>query len=206
MTRRKLTAGILIAVAAAIVPAAASPNATVRASDREGFSTFREDSDRLTVFVDGYPASVAPRESYLPVPVAIAMTGPGRPMTLTPESFELVDARGNVVPAATYQEVAAKYDRLVADRSLIRRRPIAVPLTITDLHRVAANFYPPGNAGTRTAQVELARSTWFADVLYFPAPPGGVQGVMTLRVQVPDGKPVEVRFVANEKGLAASTD
>jgi hypothetical protein len=182
---------------------AASAARDSQTSDRYGFSTFREESGRLTVLVDGYPASVAEATAYVPIPVVVAMTKPGKHVTFTPESFTLVDAKGNAVPAAGYEELTKKYDRLTFDRSLLRERPIAIGNYIADLRQVEARFYPPGNEGTRIARVELAPNTWFTDVLYFPRPPAGLNGVVTLRVALPDESPVEVRFVASEKDLAS---
>jgi hypothetical protein len=156
----------------------------------------------MTVFADGYPASVAPNSSYIPIPIAVAMTRPGKTARFRPESFTLIDADGHAVSAATYGEMTKKYDRLTFDRSLLNERPMAIAETITDLKQVPARFYPPGGRGTRTAEVELASSTWFTDVVYFPRPPSGVHGVMTLRVAVPGEPPVDVRFVATAKDLA----
>jgi len=189
------------AVAATLLATAAATRPT---SDRYGFSTYREESGRLVVFVDGYPASVAPQSPYIPIPVVVAMTKKGPSLTFSPESFTLIDGEGNSVPAAGYDELMKRYDRLNFDRSLVRERPIAVGSYVTDLNQVAARFYPPVNGGTRIARVELAPSTWFTDVLYFPRPPAGVGGVLTLRVEVPEEAPVAVRFAASEKELAAN--
>ena len=173
-------------------------------SYRFGYSTFREDAGRVTVLADGFPASMAPKTGYIPLPIAVALTKPGRTVTFRPESFTLIDADGHAVPAAGFEEVNSKYGRQTYDRSLVRVRPIAVPETISGLHEVASRFYPPPTGGTRIPEVELATSTWFRDVLYFPVPPSGLHGVLTLRVEIPGGSPVEVRFVANAKDLSES--
>ena len=198
----KRRAAAIFFLAAVVSTALAAVPQHVRTSDRFGYSTYLEEGSRLTVLADGYPASVGPKTGYIPVPVAVAMTGRGRPIVLRPESFTLIDADGHAVPAANYREITTKYARRNYDRSLTRVRPIAVPESIVALHQVPARFYPPVNGGTRTADVELATSTWFRDVLYFPVPPSGLHGVLTLRVDVPDQSPVEVRFVADEKGLS----
>ena len=179
-------------VMAVAVAAAAHP----RTSERYAFSTYREEADRLSVFVDGFPASQRLADGYVPVSVAIAALKYGKAVTFVPESFTLVDSAGNEVPAAGYQELTRDYDKLGFDRSLIRMRPIVVGSYVAQLRPVAALFYPPPSSGPRIPRVELGAFTWFADTLYFPHPPAGLGGVLTLRVAVPGGDPVEVRFVA----------
>ncbi|HEX4824383.1 MAG TPA: hypothetical protein VFV19_08725 [Candidatus Polarisedimenticolaceae bacterium] len=175
-----------------------------RTSDRFGYSTFLEDAGRVTILADGYPASVAPKSGYVPVPVAVAVTQPGRRVVFRPESFTLVDADGHAVPAASFEEITTKYGRRNHDRSLARLRPIAVPETIGALLQVPSAFYPPVNGGTRIPEVELSSGTWFQDILYFPVPPSGLHGVLTLRVTIQGEPTVDVRFVATEKELSGA--
>src|SRR5262249_59399178 len=62
---------------------------------------------------------------------------------------------------------------------------------------VESHFFPAPGRDTRTSFVELTPFTWFADVLYFPVPAAGLDGVMTLRLfgkGMPE--PIEVRFRA----------
>lgn len=183
----------------AVAVATATPPKT---SQRYAFSTFREESGRVSVFVDGYPASLRTTEAYVPIPIAIAVVKNGKAIAFLPESFTLVDARGNAVPAAGYQELTRGYDKLAFDRSLIRMRPIVVGSYIADLQPIAASFYPPRDSGTRIPRVELASFTWFRDTLYFPRPLAGLGGVLTLKVAIPGLDPVEVRFVATDEALA----
>jgi len=171
-------------------------------SERYAFSTFREQAGRVSIFVDGYPASLRTTDAYIPIPIAIAVTKNGKAMEFLPESFTLVDAKGNAVPAAGYREVIGGYEKLGFDRSLIRMRPIVVGSYVADLRPIAASFYPPSDSGTRTSRVELASFSWFADTFYFPRPPAGLGGVLTMRVAIPDAEPMEVRFVANDEELA----
>jgi hypothetical protein len=190
-----------VLLAAAV--AAATPPKT---SERYAFSTFKEQSGRVSVFVDGYPASQRTTDAYVPIPIAVAVMKNGKAIEFLPESFTLVDAHGNTVPAAGYEELTRGYDKLGFDRSLIRMRPIVVGSYVADLRPIAASFYPPTDSGTRTARVELASFTWFADTIYFPRPPAGLGGVLTLKVAIPGVDPVEVRFVATAEGLAGPTD
>jgi hypothetical protein len=184
------------------VPVLAALLAAPSTSFRTGASTFREETKGLSVFADGYPASLGSHESYVPVPVAIALMRNGPSIEFTPESFTLTDAEGNRVPAAGFAEVKDGYPKLAFDRSLMRTRPIEIGMTITDRPRIASNFYPPTGARTRIPRVELAPFSWFTDVIYFPRPRAGLGGVMTLSVAVTGGEPIELKFLMDSGELA----
>jgi hypothetical protein len=184
------------------VLAAAVALAAPSTSYRTTYSTFREDVGGLSVYADGYPASLGPDDAYVPVPVAIALMRTGPSVAFTPESFTLADAHGNRVRAAEFADVKNGYPKLAHDRSLVRVWPINIAVSLEDRPRIASNFYPPTGAGTRISRVELAPYSWFSDVIYFPRPPSGLDGVLTLSVAVAGGDPVEVRFLMNRDELA----
>jgi len=184
------------------IPVLAAVLTVPSTSYRTGASTFREEDRGLTVFADGYPASMGGKDAYVPVPVAIALMRTGASVAFTLESFTLADAQGNRVPAAGFAEVKSGYPKLDFDRSLIRTRPIAVGMTIEDRPRIASNFYPPTGAGMRILRVELAPFSWFTDVVYFPRPRAGLGGVMTLSVAVAGSEPVELQLLMDSGELA----
>jgi hypothetical protein len=184
------------------IPVVATILAAPTTSHRTGASTFREEDRGLSIFADGYPASLGADDAYVPVPVAIALTATGASVAFTLESFTLADAQGNRVPAAGFAEVRNGYPKLGFDRELVRSRPITVGTTITDRPRITSRFYPPTGGGTRIARVELAPYSWFSDVLYFPRPPAGLGGVMTLSVAVAGREPVNLKFLVDPKLLA----
>src|SRR5262245_24666604 len=182
----------------AVAVAAATPKTSYRASN----STFREDAGGVYVYADGYPASLGAHDAFVPVPVAIALMRDGKSLAFTPESFTLADAEGNRVPAAGYVEVKNGYPKLAFDRSLIRTWPISVGINISERPHISSNFYPPTGGGTRIPRVELAPFSWFNDVVYFPRPPAGLGGVMTLTVAMGDAPPVELSFLMDADELA----
>src|SRR5437867_4367930 len=70
-----LAAGLALTLAA---PAgAAHRDAT---SYRYAYSTFREDAGRVSVFVDGYPATQRATDRYVPIPIVVASVAGGRPI------------------------------------------------------------------------------------------------------------------------------
>jgi hypothetical protein len=184
------------------VPVLATLLAAPSTSFRNGASTFREEVQGLSVFADGYPASLGAKDAYVPVPIAIAVMRNGASVAFTLESFTLTDAKGNRVPAAGFVEVKNGYSRLNFDRSLMRTRPIAVGMTITERPQIPSNFYPPTDGRTEISRVELAPFSWFTDVIYFPRPTAGLSGVMTLSVAVKDAEPIELKFLMNAGELA----
>ena len=184
------------------VPVLAAILAAPLTSHRTGASTFREEDRGLSVFADGYPGSLGADDAYVPVPVAIALMTTGASVGFTLESFTLSDAQGNRVPAASFTELRNTYPKLDLDRELIRTRPIALGMTITDRPRITSSFYPPTGDGTRISRVELAPFSWFSDVVYFPRPRAGLGGVMTLSVVAAGREPVELKFLM-DSGLLA---
>jgi hypothetical protein len=184
------------------IPVLAASLGAPPTSHRTNNSTFREEVDGLNIFAGSYPASLGADDAYVPVPVAVALMRTGASIVFTPESFTLEDAKGNRVPAAGFLEVKNGYPKLGFDRNLIRTWPIEVGTTIASRTRIASNFYPPTGAGTRVARVELAPFSWFTDVVYFPRPPAGLGGVMTLSVAVGRGDPIHVAFLMDAGELA----
>jgi hypothetical protein len=184
------------------IPVVAALLADPSTSHRTGASTFREDDRGLSVWADGYPASWNPDSNYVPVPVAVALMRNGASITFTLESFTLVDAEGNRVPAAGYAELHDSYPRLWFDLSVARLYPIALGQNVPDRPQLSANFYDARGAGTKIGRVELAAFSWFTDMIYFPRPPAGLGGVMTLSVEIPGGDPINVRFLMRRDELA----
>jgi len=184
------------------IPVLATILAVPPTSHRTGASTFREEDRGLSVFADGYPASLGADDAFVAVPIAIALMRTGASVAFTLESFTLADSKGNRVPAAGFAEVRNGYPKLSFDRDLVRARQIAVGSTIAERPRIASSFYPPTGAETRIQRVELGPYSWFSDVIYFPRPPAGLGGVMTLTVAVAGGGPIDVRLLMSRDELA----
>lgn len=175
-------------------------------SYRYGFSTYREQQGRLTVLVDGYPASLHEKDAFIPVPVAVGLEGDGPSVVLTTESFTLIGADGRRYAAASYEDLQSHYGKIAFDREVVRQRPIVTGEYFTTYTLGESRFFPVPNLETATSRVHLDRKTWISDVLYFPAPADGVRGVLTLRADTPElGAPTEVRFVVPELDPAAAT-
>lgn len=192
--RPVLYALITLFTLAFLSTAATDPEET---SELYADNTYREARSRLTVLVDSFHVAQHADYPYIPVAVALGLMGKGSPVTFTPGSFTLVDREGTGHAAADYTELLHAYAKLPFDSELLRVRPLQVGQQFDHSQRVRANFYPPVDNGLRTPMVQLARRTWFTDVIYFPLPRHGLDGVLTLRVQGEAmEEPVEVRFRA----------
>lgn len=197
-------------IAAAILTATtvlAAPPKTPdrRTSEGFAFATYREQSGSLTVLLDAYPATLHENDAYIPLPIAIGLRGKGEPVTLTTESFTLVDARGNAEAAASYEQLSAQYPKRSFDESLFRQRPIVLGSLFSNSREVHSSFYPAPGRGTRSDRVELAAFTWFDDVVYFPKPKAGLDGVLTLKIHGQGmEKPIEVVFEVPHSHAAGS--
>lgn len=179
------------ALTASAVPAAPG-EAT---SERYALDTFREKAGDVTVIVDAYPTSLHVDDGYVPVSVAVGRQAGRGDITLTTESFVLVDGSGRRYAAAGYGEILKNYDSLSMDAALLRLRPIQVGQQFAASQELPASFYPYVGAGTKIDRMHLAPYTWFHTLIYFPRPEGGLDEVMTLELSGGGlAAPVDVRF------------
>jgi hypothetical protein len=182
---------VIVAVAVGVTLLGAS---RAKTSEKYSNTVYRERSDRITVLVDAYIASFHEADDYIPFPVAIGLRS-GKNVTISHESFTLVDQEGNVVPLATYQEINENYNKIPFDESLREARPLVIGQQFENSTELPSQFFPSSRGSTYLSRVEMAPFTWFNDVLYFPRPPAGLGGVLVLRVTGSSlEQPVEVRF------------
>jgi hypothetical protein len=195
--RLLLTSAILVALAAGPLVAVETG-----VSPKLGLSTYADREGRVTLVVDSYAASLREGEAYVPIRMALGIVGKGKPVRFDAESFTLTDRNGNEVPLASYQDVQRNYDKRLADESVLRTRPMMLDSRFDALDRIDSRFFPsPAGRGTRVTRVELAPGTWLQDVLYFPRPPAGTNGVMTFTIKGHGmDYPIKVKFRIHEPG------
>lgn len=195
MPRPNRVSVLLSALVAAALLALPTPAGTDEASERFSFATYRERTERITLLAEGFQASLHDGDAFVPIPVAIGVRGKGPKVVVTLESFTLIDQEGNAHPAAAFETVLSRYPKLEFDRSLLRLRPLVIGQQFDLGYRVPSRFYPHPGAGLYIPRVELSRSAWFSDVIYFPRPEAGLGGVLTLRFRASGmEQPVEVRL------------
>jgi hypothetical protein len=190
--RRPALVSVLAGAAVLALGAAGGP----ATSERYAYSTYREISGRLTLLVDGFLAGLHDEDRYVPVAVVVGLLGPGPSVSVTPESFALLDESGKEHSAVPYEELLRRYPKRQFDESASRSHPIVVGDQFSMSLQLAGDFYPaPMGKGTRVDRVELAPYTWFHALLYFPRPEGGLDDVLTLRMGGAGIEPpLQVRF------------
>ncbi len=118
-------------------------------------------------------------QAYVPLEISVANRGLPQ-MSLTRESFTLVDDRGNRYPCAAPTELLESYEFLDLDRRLQEIQGI-VATRFSAYTRYPSQFSPvrqgalaPGASSLVRDAVYLPRFGYFVDMLYFPMPEGGI--------------------------------
>lgn len=142
---------------------------------------FIEDGELAAFIVDVRATQYREKDAYIPFEVAVANRG-FRSMTLTRESFVLVDEQGNRYPAASPKELLQGYDFLDLDRRLAEIEGITFNKFAT-FTRYRSKFSPTRQVPLATGESTIVQDTvvlpkfgYMIDFLYFPTPAGGVKG------------------------------
>ena len=202
---RRTTVWIGAVLVGCMLAGACGMRRPMRGQETSGFdkklSTFAyiEQGDILTLIVDTRPARDKDESSYVPLEIAIANHGL-RKLTLTLESFTLIDGEGNRYPAAGARELLESYDMLDFDRNLGELEGIVFN-RFAAMTRYASNFSPTrtvsvGGSSLVRDSVTLPRHGYLLDFVYFPAPKTGVRDQpFELFLDSPDlAEPVFVKF------------
>lgn len=160
-----------------------------------GLSTYIEEGRLVALAVSVRAASFRSSERYLPLEVAVANKGLER-ISLTPESFTLVDAAGRRFAAVGQRELSAGYPNPDLDRrfseagALFERRFPAYA-------RMPSNMTPGFDDGVARDHVFLPRFGTMSDFLYFPRPDvDASRDALELVLTSPElREPVFVRFI-----------
>jgi len=141
-------------------------------------STFAyiEEGKLVTLIVDTLPARDRDGEAYMPLQIAVSNNGQ-RKLTLTRESFTLIDEDQNRYPTANPRELIEGYDRLTIDRELGELAGIVVN-KFAAYTQYPSNFSPTDNPARLTVVrdlISLPKFGFMIDFLYFPTPPGGIR-------------------------------
>ena len=201
-----------IGIVAVLIGTAACARQPMRSTEAAGLdrklSTFvwYEAGEIATLCVGTRATRYRDKEKYVPIEIAFANTGLKR-VTLTRESFVLVDAEGNRYPAAAPNELLENYDFLDLDRNLQEIDSVTfnrfANYTIYPSKFSPTKRFPdrnnPGQRGEATLvqdSMELPKFGYLIDLIYFPRPTNGVMGKrLELFVSAPElENPVFVKF------------
>ena len=144
-------------------------------------STFAyiEEGELVTFIVDVKATRDRGEQAYIPLEVSVANRGLRR-LPLTRESFVLMDEEGNRFPLASPRELLESYPMLDLDRRYSEIESIVFNKFHT-FTRYQSRFSPtrsmnPNGSNLVVDRVTLPRAGYLIDWLYFPMPPGGIEG------------------------------
>jgi hypothetical protein len=137
-------------------------------------SSYIEEGSSLALIVGTRPAGIVKDAEYVPLEIGVANKGLST-LSITPESFILVDEDGNRYPAVTSEELYREYRRVDVDRRLGEIFQIMLGKFQT-YSVVPSNFTPSFDFPTALRKPVLNRYTMIYDLLYFPRPENGTRG------------------------------
>jgi hypothetical protein len=136
---------------------------------------FMEEGDLVTFIVDARTARIHKDSPYFPLEVSVANRGLTN-LTLTRESFILIDQDGNRYHVASPRDLISGYEFLDIDQTQAELEGI-VSDRFANFTRYPATFSPtrrPGPGGVVQDRVTLPKWGYMVDFIYFPAPQGGL--------------------------------
>lgn len=172
-----LAAAALAAGLGGCVSLERNPNVVSPYSDKLSAFNYKEEGSVaiLVAGVDG--ARFIRKEAYFPLFVQVANKSKGT-FEITREAFTLEDALGRQYSIAPAREVAEHYGRLDLDRRLFRQNRQFTGNGVGLMTYVSSDFYPSSaRRSLLIEQVMLPPHTYMEDVLYFPIPESGLNGV-----------------------------
>lgn len=165
------------------------------ASRTLAFATYYERSENIVVVVDSVLAFQRAEEAFIPIRVLVLVDRAGTHLNVERGSFGLADSTGQIHPSASADAVRQGYGKEDFDASVLSRLSTHVGQWTVNCWRIDSRFYPGASRELRLDHVELSGFTWLEDVIYFPRPVSGLDGVLTLHF-APDGLrvPIALRF------------
>ncbi len=159
---------------------------------------YMEQSGDITVMVYSYPAYWRKNAAFFPLVVAVGVASRKgeKPLHVMLNNFVYGDAQGNTYPNVEPAELEKKYKERMSDQNIIRESPMSYGNHWDTYERLSVSFYPgERNMRLQTTVVELNAFTWFANIIYFPTPKGGFEGLHTLKLEGGEIEPpIEVKF------------
>jgi len=174
-----------------------NPNVVGPYSDKLSPYNYKEDGSLVMMIVGVEAARFIRKEPYVPLFIMVANKSKTLSYAITRESFVLEDSLGHQYAMAPAQEVSAKYRRLDYDRTLFRQNQAFTTTAAGLFSYIRSNFFPSGaRSALLIQQVSLPPFAYMEDVLYFPIPETGLNGVpLRLLFKVKDlAEPVFVSF------------
>lgn len=197
MTLRTVRWLLVVVFASAAMASCAARRSPERASTTDpklAPSTYMEDGRLVALVVSTRAAEVRRSKTHFPLEIAVVNKGLAG-LSISPESFVLVDDSGRRHPVAGREDLANRYGNTDIDR---RFSEAAGPVRakFSQYLPVPSNMTPGFDRGVARDHVSLPRFAYLLDFVYFPRPEGGAAGrtyeLFLSAPELPD--PVFVRF------------
>jgi hypothetical protein len=177
---RRSLLGLLVFIAASCATRQPMTGQVAPKVDRK-LSTFAyiEEGKLVTFIVDTRATRYREKDNYIPIEIAIMNMGV-KQLTLTRESFTLVDDKGNRYPCASPKELLDNYDFLDLDRDLEELEGI-IYNRVGALTRYPCNFSPThfavreGQSRVVIDRIQVPKFGYVLDLIYFPMPATGIK-------------------------------
>ena len=137
-------------------------------------SSYIAEGKSVVLIVGARAAGIVKGENYVPLEIGVVNTGM-KLLSITPESFTLVDEAGNRYPVVSSEELYREYGRIDVDRRLGEIFPV-MRGKYASYPRIPSNFTSSFAAPTGRPKPVLNRYTMMYDLIYFPRPQGGLRG------------------------------
>ncbi len=139
---------------------------------------FIEEGKLVSFIVDTRPTRYRADSPYIPVEIAIANRGL-KSLSLTRESFTLVDENGKKYPVVEPRELLDKYQELDLDPNLTELRHMIFNRFATFTYYPSRfsptrDVAPRGQSSLVTDRVSLPQFGYLTDMIYFPTPDTGL--------------------------------
>lgn len=205
---RSPAARVALAILALVASSSCATQQPLRGQEVTGLdrklSTFAfiEEGDLVSLIVGTKATRYREAAPYIPVEICVANRAV-RTLSLTRESFTLVDSEGNRYPCAAPRELIRGYDYLDLDRRLMELDDIVFH-RFANFVRYESKFSPtrsaseiPGESNLVRDRVVLPEFGYVIDMIYFPIPKGGLKGKrLELFLSTPElENPVFVKFM-----------
>jgi len=168
---------------------AASPT-----SKNIAYAEYGEQLGRVALIVGSYAASFQEADKHFALQVAVGVNKVGPELEIDAKAFVLIDPDGNAYAMSLPAQIEEESALIGFTQQLNKEQPLVTDDFFTNLARTGSNFYGLGGQLTWT-KVSLSYDSYFEDVIFFPKPTSGFDGVFTLHFFTPgmDGS-IQVKF------------
>ena len=154
-----------------------NPNVVSPYSDKLSPYNYKEEGTLARIVAGVEAARFIRNERYFPLFVQVANRSK-MTFEITRESFTLEDPLGNQYSIVPPRELAENYARLDLDRRLFLQNRQFTSNGLELATYVRSGFYPsPSSRSLLVDTVSLPPRTYMEDVIYFPIPQSGLNGV-----------------------------